>query len=231
MATVKFLSEKYGNYQDSYYTKNYEDFITTLQGRVVFSQDVNLGVTDGVVIENNFKGNFHNINCAIVEHEDYGTHLYKIIKKQFIRKNIWRITMIKDMVSAKWNEILDSDVLVSRLGISTTTYDELLFIPEELKLSEVKRSHTPLRGLQGANSWGYLMIWKRNELKEGNAIKWTPSRLPKINYDYLIEDMENDPFVLELLKPRRTDYNNTIYYVLDHSLNMAHYKMHLGNIQ
>ena len=225
MATVKFLSEKYGNYQDSYYTKNYEDFITTLQGRVVFSQDVNLGVTDGVVIENNFKGNFHNINCAIVEHEDYGTHLYKIIKKQFIRKNIWRITMIKDMVSAKWNEILDSDVLVSRLGISTTTYDELLFIPEELKLSEVKRSHIPLRGLQGANSWGYLMIWKRNELVEGNDIRWTPSRLPKINYDYQVTNINTDPFILELLKPRRTDYNNTIYYVLDDNMSIPHYKM------
>lgn len=225
MATVKFLSEKYGNYQDSYYTKNYEDFITTLQGRVVFSQDVNLGVTDGVVIENNFKGNFHNINCAIVEHEDYGTHLYKIIKKQFIRKNIWRITMIKDMVSAKWNEILDSDVLVSRLGISTTTYDELLFIPEELKLSEVKSSQQPLRVKSDMDSWGYLMIWKRDVLTTENTVKWTPSRLPKINYDYHIEDIENNPFIVNLKKPFRKDYSNTIYYVLDDNLGYANYKM------
>ncbi len=227
MATVKFLSEKYGNYQDSYYTKNYEDFIATLQNRVVFSQDVNLGVTDGVVIENNFKGNFHTINCAIVEHEDYGVHLYKIIKKQFIRKNIWRITMIKDMVSAKWNEILNSDVLVSRLGISTTDYDELLFIPEELKLSEVKRSQTPLRVKSDMDSWGYLMIWKRDVLTEENQVKWSPSRLPTINYDYEVTDIETDPFVLELLKPRRTDYNNTIHYVLDDNLSLPHYKMEI----
>ena len=115
--TVKFLSQKYGNYLDNYYTDDYEGFIDALQSEVISSltAHVNLGVTDGIIIENNFKGDFQDVNCAIVESSYYGTHLYKIIKRVFIKRDLWRITMIKDLVSARYNEIINSKVLVSRL--------------------------------------------------------------------------------------------------------------------
>ena len=84
----------YGNYQDNYYTRDYQNLINTLQAEVELTCSVNLG-SDGVVISNVFKGDFTKYNCAIVEHEVDGTHLYKIVKKQFIKRNLWRITMDK----------------------------------------------------------------------------------------------------------------------------------------
>lgn len=190
--TVKFLSEKYGNYQDNYYTDNYTALITTLLTKVKFTREVNLGVTNGVILENNFNGDFQAINCAIVEHDMQGNHLYKIIKKVFIKRNLWRITMVKDLVSSKYQGLLSSDVLVSRLGISRTTFDPLLFQKDVLDLSEVKKGQVLLGELAGVKSYGYLAIWKRDSLN-GTDIKWNSTARGATDYDISVTNIADFP--------------------------------------
>lgn len=187
---VKFLSEKYGNYQDSWYTNNYQALLTTLLGKVQFTCEVNLGVTDGVVIENNFNGDFSNINCAIVEHDTQGTHLYKLIKKAFIKRGLWRVTMVKDLVSSKYTDLINSKVLVSRLGISRQLYDPILFQKEVLDLSEVKTSQELLNEIPGVKSYGYLAIWKRDSL-DGNSIIWKSENRGAMKSDISVTDLQD----------------------------------------
>lgn len=188
---VHFLAEKYGNYQDSYYTDSYNKLIESLRGKIKFSWSGNIGFTDGVVIVNNFKGNFHEINCAIVEHEIQGVHLYKIVKKVFIRRDIWQITMIRDLVSSKYDEILNSKMLVSRLGLDRSKLDPLLFIDEQMQLSEVKANQLMLSELKGCKSYGYLLVWTRNSLD--GTIEWESSKVATRNYDISVETLNDLP--------------------------------------
>ena len=188
---VHFLAEKYGNYQDSYYTDSYNELIESLRGKIKFSWSGNIGFTDGVVIVNNFKGNFHEINCAIVEHEIQGVHLYKIVKKVFIRRDIWQITMIRDLVSSKYDEILNSKILVSRLGLDRSKLDPLLFIDEQMQLSEVKCNQLMLSELKGCKSYGYLLVWTRNSLD--GTIEWESSKVATRNYDISVETLNDLP--------------------------------------
>ena len=188
---VHFLAEKYGNYQDSYYTNSYNELIASLRGKIKFSWSGNIGFTDGVVIVNNFKGNFHEINCAIVEHEIQGVHLYKIVKKVFIRRDIWQITMIRDLVSSKYDEILNSKILVSRLGLDRSKLDPLLFIDEQMQLSEVKSNQLMLSELKGCKSYGYLLVWTRNSLD--GTIEWESSKVATRNYDISVETLNDLP--------------------------------------
>lgn len=188
--TVKFLSVEYGNYLDNYYTKDYEGLIETLQDEVVFTRKVNLGIADGVTISNTFKGDFTNINCAIVEHDLYGTHIYRIIKRNFVRRNMWHITMLKDVVSARYEDILKSRVLVSRLGLDTTVFSPLLFTEESMRLSQVKSNQIDLGELKGAKSYGYLAIWARNTItNEEENISWNSSYYIKHAYQVDIETL------------------------------------------
>lgn len=188
---VHFLAEKYGNYQDSYYTNSYNELIASLREKIKFSWSGNIGFTDGVVIVNNFKGNFHDINCAIVEHEIQGVHLYKIVKKVFIRRDIWQITMIRDLVSSKYDEILNSKILVSRLGINRSILDPLLFIDEQMQLSEVKSNQLMLSELKGCKSYGYLLVWTRNSLD--GTIEWESSEVASRNHDISVETLNDLP--------------------------------------
>lgn len=187
--TVKFLSQKYGNYLDNYYTDDYEGFIDALQSEVIsnLTAHVNLGVTDGIIIENNFKGDFQNVNCAIVESSYYGTHLYKIIKRVFIKRDLWRITMVKDLVSAKYEEIITSKVLVSRMGIDRSVFNPILFMEEPLVLSEVKKEHALLNELKNTKSYGYLAIWKRNSLD--GTIEWNTSARGQMYHDIEVSSL------------------------------------------
>lgn len=187
LTTVKFLEEKYGNYQDTYYTNNYAKLLVDLESKVKFTQQVNLGFTDGVILENTFTGDFNKINCAIVVHETNGTHLYKIIKKSFIRKNMWRITMVKDLISALYGDIINSKVLVSRLGIDRKVYNPLLFINEGIKLSEIKVRQDILKEDKDFKTYGYLLIWARDSL-DGINITWESKLLPK-EYDISVDDI------------------------------------------
>ena len=187
--TVKFLSQKYGNYLDNYYTDDYEGFIDALQSEVISSltAHVNLGVTDGIIIENNFKGDFQDVNCAIVESSYYGTHLYKIIKRVFIKRDLWRITMIKDLVSERYNEIINSKVLVSRLGINRREFNPILFMEEPIVLSEVKKEQVLLNELKNTKSYGYLAIWKRNSLD--GTIEWDTKARGQMYYDIEVDSL------------------------------------------
>lgn len=188
---VKFISDLYGNYQDNYYTDNYTALINTLLTKVKITSEVNLGVTNGVIIENNFTGDFSTINCAIVEHDTQGIHLYKIIKKVFIRRGLWRLTMVKDMVSSKYNGLLNSKVLVSRLGIDRKKFDPLLFQKDILELSEVKTANNLLRQLPEAVSYGYLAIWARESL-DGESVVWNSTATPSsIEYDISVNKLSD----------------------------------------
>ena len=188
--TVKFLYDIYGNHQDGYYTDNYSNLIGLLQTKVKFSRSVNLGVSDGVIIENNFNGDFQSINCAIVESDYYGTHLYKIIKKVFIKRDLWRITMVKDVISQKYQEILDSYVLVSRLGLDRSKFDPLLFMDEVMELSQVKVNQEDITEIRNTKTFGYLAIWARDSL-DGESITWTPSNVTTQDYDIYVDDIED----------------------------------------
>lgn len=189
-ATVKFLYDIYGNHQDGYYTDDYSNLIGLLQNKVKFSRSVNLGVSDGVIIENNFNGDFQSINCAIVESDYYGTHLYKLIKKVFIKRDLWRVTMVKDVVSQKYQEILDSYVLVSRLGLDRSKFDPLLFMDEVMDLSEVKTKQEDITEIRNTKTFGYLAIWARDSL-DGENITWTPSNVTAQEYDIYVDDIED----------------------------------------
>lgn len=189
-ATVRFLYDIYGNHQDGYYTDNYSNLIGLLQTKVKFSRSVNLGVSDGVILENNFNGDFQSINCAIVESDYYGTHLYKIIKKVFIKRDLWRITMVKDVISQKYQEILDSYVLVSRLGLDRSKFDPLLFMDEVMELSEVKVAQDDITEITNTKTYGYLAIWARDSL-DGENITWTPSNVTVQDYDIYVNDIED----------------------------------------
>lgn len=217
---VYFVKDKYGNYQDSYYTKDYEGLITSLQANAKFNWSGNLGFTDGVVVMNNFKGDFSDINCAVVDHEIYGKHIYKIVAKEFVRRDIWRITMVRDMVSSKYEELLDSDVLVSRLGLDRTIYDPLLFIEEQMQLSEVKTKQIKLTEMydiinqegedqKSVDSYGYLLIWTRDAL-DGN-MKWEGYARPSYPYDYAVDDMEDLQFTNKMVT--RHEATLMTYYV------------------
>lgn len=201
---VKFLTDLYGNYQDNYYTRDYQNLISTLQAEVKLTCSVNLGYTDGVVISNVFQGDFTKYNCAIVEHEVDGTHLYKIVKKQFIKRNLWRITMVKDLVSCKYNSILQSKMLVSRIGISRTTYDPILFTNESFTLSKVKKEQRLINEM-GSKSYGYLLIWARNSLD--GTIKWDATPVSTQPYDIYVENISELNNIID--KKIRISYSYT----------------------
>lgn len=217
---VYFVKDKYGNYQDSYYTKDYEGLITSLQANAKFNWSGNLGFTDGVVVMNNFKGDFSDINCAVVDHEIYGKHIYKIVAKEFVRRDIWRITMVRDMVSSKYEELLDSDVLVSRLGLDRTVYDPLLFIEEQMQLSEVKTKQVKLTEIydiinqegedqKSVDSYGYLLIWTRDALD--GTMKWEGYARPSYPYDYAVDDIGDLQFTDKMVS--RHEASLMTYYV------------------
>lgn len=192
MATVvKFISHIYGNHQDTYYTDDYDALIQTLQEDVKFSCEVNAGITDGVVISNTFKGDFTTVNCAVVIHDTYGTNLYKIIKKEFIKRNLWRVTMKLDLVSKYFNDIKTSTLLVSRLGIDRSVFDPILFTPEEMNLSEVKTKQDLLTEIPGVKSYGYLLIWARNSLD--GTIVWRTQPSTSRGYDIRVATLAELP--------------------------------------
>lgn len=170
MTTVHFINNIFGNYLDNYYTDRYEELMDTLVVNKSFTASVNLGFVDGVIIMNTFVGDFTKVNCAVVIHEIQGRHLYKIIKKEFIRRNLWRVTMVKDMVSSNFLSIKSSDVLVSRIGISRQEFDPILFTPEEMTLSEVKKRQIMLDQFGTEfKSYGYMLFWARDSIKDGQV--------------------------------------------------------------
>lgn len=200
---VSFVSDRYGNYQDHYYTSNYNNLITHLLANAEFEAEVNLGVTNGVLIENTFVGDFHNVNCAVVERNGK-KDLYKIIKRTFIRKNQWRITMVKDIVSEKYESILDSKVLVSRLGLNRKVFDPLLLQQEVLELSEVKTKQHQLSQVDGSKVYGYIAIWARDSLN-GDDITWKSTARGEKTYDILVSDIETyAPFQKKLSVSKQT---------------------------
>lgn len=170
--TVYFVSDKYANYLDGYFVFNYEEWVSILKSRAKFSCDVNLGITNGILIRNNFKGNFNDINGAVVEHEQLGTHFYRIINKVFIRKNLWKLTLLKDVVSANMSNIIQSKVLVSRLGIRRDVFDPILYRKEAMELSEVKKKQLNIKSWNTDTTddsyqpklYGYALIWTRDSL-------------------------------------------------------------------
>ena len=192
--TVYFVSDVYGNYLDNYYTDNYTALIASLQSKSTLTWTGNLGISDGVLVMNNFKGDFTKYNCAIVDHETQGKHLYKIIKKQFVRKDIWNITMVKDLVSSRYGDVVSSDLLVGRLGMNRTKFDPILFIEEQMKLSEVKKEHLHLSEVPDKKSYGYLLIWKRGSLD--GTIVWESTTIPTRDYDIKVNSINELPFVL-----------------------------------
>jgi len=125
-STVYFGYTTYGNYLENYYTDNYNILIQDLieqfsRDNPEMIQEVNLGITDGVAIKNNFKGDFTKFNTAIVVRTINGVQesdLYFIISKTFVRRNIWSITLMKDVISKYYQEIINSDISVNRLGLN-----------------------------------------------------------------------------------------------------------------
>lgn len=202
--TVKFCWHRYGNAQDNYYVDDYEALRAYLGENFVFSSKVNLGITNGVIIINTFRGNFNAVNCAVVEHEWLGTHLYKITKKEFIRKDMWRITMIKDVISSNYNAIRMSDVLVSRLGVDRTKFDPLLLIDEEMKLNQVKKNQMRLLEKRGLFSYGYVAFWKKGSLD--GTIKWNATSINSDNYDISVAGIGTLPYYNKDITYNRKSY-------------------------
>ncbi len=199
---VKFASSIYGNYLDNYYTNDYTSLITLLENQSLITWEGNLGFIDGVVISNVFKGDFTKVNCAVVQHELYGKHLYKITNKKFIRRGIWSITMVKDMVSSNYNNLLNSKILVERIGIDRTKFNPILLLKEPLQLSSVKKQHILLREINNKTSYGYLLFWKRNSLD--GTITWQPTSYNYEDYDIIVNKLEDFKY-----------YNKQIYRELD----------------
>lgn len=193
---VKFISDKYGNYMDNYYHDNYELLLNNLLLKVEFECKVNLGVTNGVIVENNFSGDFSKVNCAIIEHETQGTHVYKILKKTFIKRNLYRVTLIKDIVSSNYDTILRSPITVSRLGLNRSIFNPLLFQKEVMELSEVKTEQRLLGELGGVKSYGYVAIWARESLN-GTDVEWVSTPRKAVDYDLAVDSIEDMP-VLKL---------------------------------
>jgi hypothetical protein len=191
--TVYFVNDMYGNYLDNYYTDKYTDLINHFISKSTLTWSGNLGISDGVLVMNNFKGDFTKYNCAVVDHPTQGLHIYKIIKKEFVRKDVWNITMVKDLFSSRYNDAIMSDVLVSRLGIDRTKFDPILFIEEQMKLSEVKKQHLHLSEIPNKRAYGYLLMWKRDSLD--GKITWQSTTIPTQDYDIRVNSLNDLPFV------------------------------------
>lgn len=147
-STVYFGYTTYGNYLENYYTDNYNILIQDLieqfsHDNPEMIQEVNLGITDGVAIKNNFKGDFTKFNTAIVVRTINGVQesdLYFIISKTFVRRDIWSITLMKDVISKYYQEIINGDISVNRIGLKDRTkYSELMLLNEGIDVSNVKR--------------------------------------------------------------------------------------------
>lgn len=200
---VKFVASKYGNYQDHYYTNTYGLLIAKLEENVLFEAvGLNLGITDGVTLMNTYRGDFTKVNCGIVEHDIYGKHVYKIIKKEFIRRDMWRITMVKDMVSSTYGDLENSTLLVNRLGIDRNTFTPLLYNQENMTLSQVKTGQIDIPQLYSesgeAKPYGFLLFWAKDSLRgidkdnEG-YIGWELKNNMQMKYDYAFADITTIP--------------------------------------
>lgn len=141
MTTIYSLYNPYGNYLDNYYVEDYDSFISFLLSDTnLHTEKVNLGIVDGVTIQNRLHGDYREYNCLIVEDEDGNRNLYKIIDKTFVRRNIWQITAKLDVFSKDYKNILNADILVKRLGYREyTDFSPLLFNDEGFTLSNVKK--------------------------------------------------------------------------------------------
>ncbi len=135
---VYFSFLTYGNYLDNYYVEDTDTLIEDIIQAPLISWEGNLGIQDGVSVINKFKGDFRNVNCAVIDHDIEGKCLYKIIKKEFHSRDIWTLTMVKDVISHRLQDIKNSKVLVSRLGIDRYNDNPLLLVEEPTQLSQVK---------------------------------------------------------------------------------------------
>lgn len=198
--TVYFRKSRYGNYLDHYYTDNYAGLIATLQAQSGLTWSGNLGIIDGIMISNKFSGDFTDYNCAIVVHETYGTHLYKITSKKFLRRGLWMVSLEKDIISANWLAVLSSKVLSERLGISRSTFRPILYQQEPMTLSEVKQNSISLNEkfteeISTSNigkTYGFLLFWTRDSLV-GNDVSWSSGQYPSYPYDITVATLSALP--------------------------------------
>lgn len=204
--TVYFRKSRYGNYLDHYYTDDYASLMSTLQAQPGLTWSGNLGIIDGITVVNKFEGDFTQYNCAIVEHATYGTHLYKIISKKFLRKNQWQIMMQKDIVSANWNGILSSKILSERLGIRRDIMRPILYQQEAMNFSEVLKGRIELNELpynHGGKTYGFLLIWSRDSLN-GSDVEWTSETYPSHPHDLIVNTIDELPFYLKTVLTGRS---------------------------
>lgn len=227
-STVYFGYTTYGNYLENYYTDNYNILIQDLieqfsRDNPEMIQEVNLGITDGVAIKNNFKGDFTKFNTAIVVRTINGVQesdLYFIISKTFVRRNIWSITLMKDVISKYYQEIINSDISVNRIGLTNrNTYNELLLLNEGIDVSNVKRKQILLE--HPNNKPCYAIFYTNKSTDEEIGIEL--NELPNF-YGELTDSLKNQfdesycGKVIRLYLPfhivKNNKITNTIYYYI-----------------
>lgn len=170
LTEVRFYSTRYGNQFDHYFRTDYSEFVNTLWASApAFASRVNLGHTDGVKIINTFEGDFNSVNCAVIDLEDIGKQFYRIVSKRFVRKNIWEIGLVKDVISSNWNKITSSKMVIKRIGLDRTVFNPLLLIPEKFQFNKIKTNQINLSE-NTHKSWGYMIYCASGSFAESKNI-------------------------------------------------------------